>query len=44
MYDGRKPSFTQVAQPELAEQLYEKFTEEIQKGSVQLKTFCHKQN
>lgn len=32
--DGRRPSFTQAAQPELAKQLYEHFIEEVRKGGI----------
>ncbi len=33
---GRRPSFTQAAQPELANQLYEKFIEEVRKGGIKV--------
>jgi D-tyrosyl-tRNA(Tyr) deacylase len=36
--DGRRPSFTQAAQPELAKQLYEHFIEEVRKGGVVVET------
>ena len=36
--DGRRPSFTQAAQPELAKQLYESFIEEVCKGGVLVET------
>lgn len=35
---GRRPSFTQAAQPELAKQLYEQFVEEVRKGGVLVET------
>lgn len=35
---GRRPSFTQAAQPELAKQLYEKFMEEVQKGGIEVQS------
>ena len=35
---GRRPSFTQAAQPELAEQLCKKFIEEVQKGGVKVQS------
>lgn len=33
---GRRPSFTQAAQPEIAKQLYEKFIEEVGRGGVKV--------
>lgn len=33
--DGRRPSFTQAASPELARSLYENFIEEVRKGGVE---------
>jgi len=35
---GRRPSFTQAAQPELAKQLCEKFLEEVQKSGVKVQS------
>lgn len=35
---GRRPSFIQAAQPELAEHLYEKFVEEVRKGGISVET------
>lgn len=32
--DGRRPSFSQAAPPEIAKQLYEFFIEEVRKGGV----------
>lgn len=31
---GRRPSFTQAAPPELAKQMYENFIEEVRKGGI----------
>jgi D-aminoacyl-tRNA deacylase len=36
--DGRRPSFTQAAPPELAKQLYEHFIEEVRKRGVLVET------
>lgn len=36
--NGRRPSFTQAAQPELAKHLYEKFVEELRKSGVVVET------
>jgi D-tyrosyl-tRNA(Tyr) deacylase len=35
---GRRPSFTQAAPPEIAKPLYEKFIQEVQKAGVSVKT------
>lgn len=35
---GRRPSFTQAAQPELAKQPYEKFIEKVQKGGIKVQS------
>lgn len=35
---GRRPSFTQAAQPQLAEQLCENFKEEVQKGGIKVQS------
>jgi len=35
---GRRPSFVEAASPEIAEKLYEKFTEEIKKSGLKTKT------
>lgn len=35
---GRRPSFTQAAQPVLAKQLYENFIEEVQKGGIKVQS------
>jgi D-aminoacyl-tRNA deacylase len=35
---GRRPSFTQAAQPELANTLYEKFIEELKKGGIMVQS------
>lgn len=32
--EGRRPSFTRAAQPQLAKELYEKFIEEVKKGGI----------
>lgn len=36
--EGRRPSFTRAAQPELAKQLYEKFIEEVKKGGIEVQS------
>lgn len=36
--EGRRPSFTQAAKPELAKPLYEQFVEEVRKGGVPVET------
>lgn len=36
--DGRRPSFTQAVGPELANQLYENFVEEVRKGGILVET------
>lgn len=36
--DGRRPSFTQAAQPKLAKHLYENFIEEVRKGGILVET------
>ena len=36
--DGRRPSFTQAAPPEIAIPLYEKFIEEVRKGGIHVET------
>lgn len=36
--DGRRPSFSQTAQPELAKQLYEGFIENVRKGGILVET------
>lgn len=35
---GRRPSFTQAAEPALAKQLYEKFIEEVQKSGIKVQS------
>ena len=36
--EGRRPSFTKAAQPQLAKQLYEQFVEEVRKGGILVET------
>lgn len=36
--NGRRPSFTQAAEPELAKQLYESFVEYVRKGGILVET------
>ncbi len=36
--DGRRPSFTEAAPPEIAIPLYEKFIEEVRKGGIHVET------
>ncbi len=36
--DGRRPSFTQAAPPEMAKHLYELFIEEVRKGGIKVET------
>ncbi|MBA3603473.1 MAG: D-tyrosyl-tRNA(Tyr) deacylase [Parachlamydiaceae bacterium] len=36
--EGRRPSFTKAAQPELAKCLYEQFVEEVRKGGIVVET------
>lgn len=36
--DGRRPSFTQAAEPGLAKQLYERFIDEVRKGEILVQT------
>ncbi|MBS0622468.1 MAG: D-tyrosyl-tRNA(Tyr) deacylase [Verrucomicrobia bacterium] len=35
---GRRPSFTQAAPPEIAKQLYEQFVEEVRAGGIPVET------
>jgi D-tyrosyl-tRNA(Tyr) deacylase len=36
--DGRRPSFTNAAPPEMAKQLYEQFIKEVRKGGIPVET------
>lgn len=36
--DGRRPSFSQAAPPEMAKHLYELFIEEVRKGNIPVET------
>jgi D-aminoacyl-tRNA deacylase len=36
--EGRKPSFTQAAPPEIAKPLYEAFVDEVRKGGIPVET------
>lgn len=36
--EGRRPSFTQAASPEMAKKLYEHFVEEVKKGGIVTQT------
>ncbi len=36
--NGRRPSFTEAARPEVAKELYEAFIEEVKKGGVPVQT------
>ena len=37
-HDGRRPSFTQAAPPEVANPLYEQFVKEIRQGGISVET------